>query len=104
MTETNIFKFRRWIADFKQRPNLEREINYIHFEEAETLTKSIVIDLTTNEYIARFTMWEDDSCVSEVIEIASEKEIWCKRFEFSDFQDFQKEYSKLEAFLTQDVL
>ncbi|ATA90147.1 immunity protein TriTu family protein [Capnocytophaga stomatis] len=99
MTETNIFKFRNWIYT-KKIPNLEMEIRCIHFEEGETRTKSIVVDITNKKYVGRFTMWEDNSCVMELIDIESENNILFDRFEFSEFDDFKAKYNELLSFFT----
>ncbi|CEN33445.1 immunity protein TriTu family protein [Capnocytophaga cynodegmi] len=96
--EKNIFKFRDWLVKTEKHSNLEPEISYIHFQENETRTKSIVIDLTNDKYVGRFTMWEDDSCVTELIEIETESNILFDRFDFSNLEDFKHKYNELLLF------
>ena len=47
------------------------------------LTSSAVIDFENADVIGRFTVWDDFSCMSEVIEIATAAYRVNKRFEFS---------------------
>ncbi|ATA67571.1 hypothetical protein CGC48_02340 [Capnocytophaga cynodegmi] len=96
--EKNIFKFRDWLVKTEKHSNLEQEINYIHFEKNKTRTKSIVIDLTNDKYVGRFTMWEDDSCVTELIEIETENNILFCRFDSSNLEDFKRKYNELLLF------
>lgn len=43
-------------------------------------------------------MWEDDSCVTELIEIETESNILFDRFDFIDLEDFKRKYNELMLF------
>lgn len=51
------------------------------------LSDSMVIDFENDNYIARFTVWDDLSCMSEVMCADSGKYKLNKRNEFSNFDE-----------------
>ncbi|HGB3501779.1 TPA: hypothetical protein ACIVCX_004567, partial [Salmonella enterica subsp. enterica serovar Wangata] len=53
-------KFEHWLIN---------NTSYSFSHNANTLSESMVIDIENEKYIARFTVWDDLSCMSEVMDV-----------------------------------
>lgn len=51
------------------------------------LSDSLVIDVDSDQCIARFTVWDDQSCMSEIINVETNEYIINKRFEFNNLSE-----------------
>ncbi|EGI7724395.1 hypothetical protein IGT65_004799 [Salmonella enterica] len=71
-------KFERWLSD---------NTSYDFLHNTNTLSESIVIDVENEKYIARFTVWDDLSCMSEVMDADTGDYKMNKRTEFSTFDE-----------------
>lgn len=69
-------KFKFWIS---------KNTNYSYVYHKNDLSESIVIDFENDIYIARFTVWDDLSCMSEIIDLNTEQYKINKREEFTSF-------------------
>lgn len=66
---------------------LHEQTDYKSVYHENELTDSLVIDFENDNYIARFTVWDDFSCMSEVMLVDSGKYKLNKRNEFSSFDE-----------------
>lgn len=73
-----LIKFESWLRD---------NTSYVFTHNINTLSESMFIDVENEEYIARFTVWDDLSCMSEVMSINTGKYKLDKRNEFSTFDE-----------------
>ncbi|WP_445582684.1 immunity protein TriTu family protein [Scandinavium lactucae] len=64
-----------------------KNTNYKCVVNNNELSDSIVIDVDTDKYIARFTVWDDKSCMSEIIEVNTGEYLINKRSEFNDLNE-----------------
>ncbi|WP_445326633.1 immunity protein TriTu family protein [Scandinavium hiltneri] len=61
--------------------------NYRCIVNHNELSDSVVIDVDTDKYIARFTVWDDKSCMSEIIKVDTGDYLINKRNEFNDLKE-----------------
>ncbi|OCG72368.1 immunity protein TriTu family protein, partial [Gilliamella sp. Occ4-3] len=57
-------KFKFWIS---------KNTNYSSDYHQNDLSESIVIDFENDIYIARFTVWDDLSCMSEIVDLNTDQ-------------------------------
>ncbi|GAS74957.1 hypothetical protein NGUA41_02141 [Salmonella enterica] len=69
-------KFEHWLIN-------NASYNFSH--NTNTLSESMVIDIENEKYIARFTVWDDLSCMSEVMDADTGDYKMNRRTEFSTF-------------------
>ncbi|AOR61102.1 hypothetical protein [Pectobacterium parmentieri] len=62
-------------------------------------TSSLVVDFEGENKIAKFTVWDDKSCMLEIILIDTEKYIINERAEFSDIAEIIKLFKKFNDLL-----
>ncbi len=66
---------------------LHAHTDYQSVYNKNELSDSMVIDFENDNYIARFTVWDDLSCMSEVMFADSGEYKLNKRNEFSNFEE-----------------
>lgn len=88
-----IEEFYSYLLKLNYYSDIEVEIRKINFDVSEThLKKAITIDCVNDKYIGRFTTWDDNSCVAEIIEVESEKDILLKRYDFDTLSQLKFYY------------
>lgn len=70
---------------FKVRVSKHTDYTVIYNEN--DLSYSIIIDFEDDRYISRFTVWDDLSCMSEVMDVDTGLYKLNKRNEFSTFDE-----------------
>ena len=63
------------------------------------LSSSVFINIDDANNIARFTVWDDNSCIMEAINIDSGEYIINERHEIKDLEDFIKLFRKFNDLL-----
>ena len=71
-------KFEQWVNKYT--------VYTVDYNKNE-LSNSIVIDFENDHYISRFTVWDDLSCMSEVLDVDTGLYKLNKRNEFSTFDE-----------------
>ncbi|MWN90003.1 hypothetical protein GQ597_04685 [Gilliamella sp. Pra-s65] len=71
-------KFKFWIS---------KNTNYSYIYNKNDSSESIVIDFENDIYIGRFTVWDDLSCMSEIIDLNTNQYKINKREEFTSFNE-----------------
>jgi len=71
-------EFESWVREYT-------EFNICHNESE--LSENIVIDFDNESYICRFTLWDDLSCMSEIMDVDTGTYKLNKRNEFSTFNE-----------------
>ncbi|MCU6427069.1 immunity protein TriTu family protein [Enterobacter sichuanensis] len=71
-------KFEQWVI---------QQGDYILTHNKNELSNSVVVDFENENYIARFTVWDDFSCMSEVMDVNTGLYKLNKRNEFSTFYE-----------------
>ena len=71
-------KFKFWIS---------KNTNYSYIYHKNDLSESIVIDFENDIYIGRFTVWDDLSCMSEIIDLNTNQYKINKREESTSFNE-----------------
>ncbi|ECH9259086.1 hypothetical protein AVA06_001009 [Salmonella enterica subsp. enterica] len=71
-------KFEQWVNKYT--------VHTVIYNNNE-LSNSIVIDFENDRYISRFTVWDDLSCMSEVMDVDTGLYKLNKRNEFSTFDE-----------------
>lgn len=71
-------KFEQWVI---------QQGDYILTHNKNELSNSAVVDFENENYIARFTVWDDFSCMSEVMDVNTGLYKLNKRNEFSTFYE-----------------
>ena len=61
--------------------------DYMLAHNKNELSNSVVVDFENENYIARFTVWDDFSCMSEVMDVNAGSYRLNKRNEFSTFEE-----------------
>ena len=89
-----IDNFYDWILTLIISGNCELEIKKVNFEKNIdcSLKKTLIIDITNNQYIGKFIIWDDNSCFLEILEIDSGKNILHERFEFNSLSELKSKY------------
>lgn len=67
-------EFKSWIS---------KNTSYSYIDHKSELSESVVIDFENDIYIARFTVWDDFSCLSEIIDLKTDQYKVDKRAEFT---------------------
>lgn len=62
-------------------------------------TESLVVDIDTDKSIARFTVWDDLSCMLEIMDIDTEKYILNERRELSSDEEVIKAFKEFHSLL-----
>ncbi|AOR63361.1 hypothetical protein KU73_16605 [Pectobacterium wasabiae] len=62
-------------------------------------TSSLVVDFEGENKIAKFTVWDDKSCMLEIMTIDTEKYIINERAELSDIAEIIKSFKKFNDLL-----
>ncbi|EDO3440320.1 hypothetical protein C0O58_20465 [Salmonella enterica subsp. enterica serovar Typhimurium] len=71
-------KFKLWVS---------KHTDYTVIHNENDLSSSIIIDFEDDRYISRFTVWDDLSCMSEVMDVDTGLYKLNKRNEFSTFDE-----------------
>lgn len=71
-----INEFMSWLENYT-------DFHYVHHKNE--FVESLVIDYENEWLIARFTVWDDWSCVSEIIDVSTEQYKMNQRSIFSTF-------------------
>lgn len=71
-------KFEQWVI---------QQDDYVVSHNQNELSNSLVIDFENENYIARFTVWDDLSCMSEVMDVNTGLYKFNKRNEFLTFDE-----------------
>ncbi|EAW6600503.1 hypothetical protein FGH97_22375 [Salmonella enterica] len=71
-------KFKVWVS---------KHTDYMVIYNENDLSYSIIIDFEDDRYISRFTVWDDLSCMSEVMDVDTGLYKLNKRNEFSTFDE-----------------
>ena len=71
-------KFERWVCE-------HTEFDAVY--NKNELSENIVIDFDNERYICRFTLWDDLSCMSEIMDVDTETYKLNQRNEFSTFNE-----------------
>jgi len=67
---------------------LMNNTNYNVILNENELSNSLVIDIDDEDNIARFTAWDDNSCMLEIINLDTGEHIINERHEVSKIEDF----------------
>lgn len=62
-------------------------------------TESLVVDIDIDKSIARFTVWDDLSCMLEIMDIDTEKYILNERRELSSDEEVIKAFKEFHSLL-----
>lgn len=96
-----IDEFYIWFLTLIPPNNCELEKQKINFGENildSTLKRTIVIDITNDNYIGKFVVWDDNSCFFELIEILSEKNVLHQRKDFNNLEELKTLYKNIEKY------
>ncbi|GKV92364.1 hypothetical protein [Pectobacterium carotovorum] len=63
-------------------------------------TCSLVVDFEDENNIARFTVWDDKSCMLEVMDIDTEKYIINERREFSEISEIIESFKEFNGLIS----
>ncbi|MDC9605802.1 hypothetical protein [Xenorhabdus griffiniae] len=61
--------------------------------------ESLVVDIDTDKNIARFTVWDDLSCVLEILDVDTEKYIINERRELSSDEEVIESFKEFHSLL-----
>lgn len=62
-------------------------------------TDSLVVDFEDENNIARFTVWDDKSCMLEIINVDTERYIINERRELSDINEIRESFKEFSDLL-----
>lgn len=61
------------------------------------------VDIDNNINLGRVTLWEDNSCVMEVLHIATGNNLFSKRYEFTSFSELVEKFCNFYTMLSKAV-
>lgn len=65
---------------------------------------SIYVDVDNDVNLGRVTLWDDGSCVMEILDIETEQCLLFKRYEFASFDELVKKFDYFYSVLSQTVI
>ncbi|WP_387465562.1 hypothetical protein [Photorhabdus sp. RM323S] len=83
-----LVNFENWLREHE---------NYKFVINNNELSDSLIIDIDEENCLARFTLWDDLSCMSEVINVSTGQYMLDKREEFNNLEELLiifKEFTK----------
>lgn len=90
---------RRFISHIKEQLNnqsctytLHENTNYVH---------SIYVDIDNDINLGRVTLWDDNSCVMEILSIETGSCLFSERYEFTSFDEMIEEFHHFYSILSQ---
>lgn len=92
----------RFITYIKEQMNNQSCIYEIH--ENKTYVHSMYVDFDNDFNLGRMTLWEDNSCVMEILNIETGNSLFSERYEFTLFDELLKEYQKFYSILSQSII
>ncbi|MCU5775255.1 hypothetical protein N5923_22900 [Erwiniaceae bacterium BAC15a-03b] len=78
---------------------LKENTNYNVVINKNELSDSLVIDIDDDNNIARFTAWDDNSCMLEIIDIDNDGYIINERYDISNLQELTDLFNKFKKLL-----
>nr|WP_019846702.1 MULTISPECIES: hypothetical protein [Dickeya]UJR53786.1 hypothetical protein J417_06820 [Dickeya zeae MS1] len=77
---------------------LSHSAHQVEINEGE-YTSSLVVDFENENKIARFTVWDDKSCMLEIMDVDTEKYIINERRELSDTSEIINSFNEFNDLL-----
>lgn len=70
---------------------IHENTNYVH---------SMYVDLDNGTNLGRVTLWDDNSCVMEILNIKTENYLLCERYEFTSFDELIEKFNNFYSILS----
>lgn len=94
---------RKFISYIKDKMSNQPCIYKIH-EINEEYVHSMYVDIDNDTDLGRVTLWDDNSCVMEIINIETENDLLCERYEFSSINELIEKFDNFYSILSQTGL
>lgn len=88
---------RKFISYIKKRFDNQSCAYTIH--ENRRYVHSMYVDIDNDTNFGRVTLWDDNSCVMEIINIATGEYLLCERYELTSFDELIEKFNSFYSIL-----
>lgn len=89
---------RKFISYIKKKLNNQSCTYTIH--ENTKYVHSMYVDIDSDTNLGRVTLWDDNSCVMEILNIETENCLLCERYEFTSFDELIEKFNNFYSILS----
>lgn len=89
----------QFISYINEQLNSQSCIYAIH--ENTDYVHSMYVDIDNDTNLGRVTLWDDNSCVMEILHIETGNYLFSKRYEFTSFSELVEKFSNFYAMVSQ---
>lgn len=92
----------KFISHIKEQINNQTCTYTIH--ENTNYVHSMYVDIDNDTNLGRVTLWDDNSCVMEILSIETENCLFSERYEFASFDALVEKFDNFYSILSQTEL
>ena len=89
---------RKFISYIKKQLNNQSCTYTIH--ENTKYVHSMYVDIDSDTNLGRVTLWDDNSCVMEILNIETGNCLLCERYEFTSFDELIEKFNNFYSILS----